>query len=132
MLNRILTALTGLLLSSTVWAADLSSIFSGCNINGLAQIDAARPEGDHTFGWPLGDQATHVLLARLGNNGKGNGGEAYDLHFWGALGGVFGVDCISTADEDTGGALISGDPADPFVFPNSQFAPETDPGRGRR
>ena len=128
-MKKIAIATAVALVSSTAWAAHLDSVFSGCNTAGLEQIDNARPEGDHAFGWPLGDQATHVFTSRLGNRGKGNGGEAYDLHFWGALGGVFGVDCISTDSEDTGGGLYSGDPADAPYFPNSQFAPEIDPGR---
>jgi len=128
-MKKIIGTLAGLLFSAGVWGNDLDPIFSGCNIAGLEQINAVKPDGDYTFGWPLGDQASHVFLARLGNKGKGNGGEAYDLHFWGELGGVFGVDCITTTDEDTGGALYSGDPADPTYFPNSQFAPEIDPGQ---
>jgi hypothetical protein len=127
-MTRICAALVGLLLSSAVWA-DLDSIFTGCNIAGLEKINARKPDGDYTFGWPLGDLASHVFLARVGNKGRGNGGEAYDLHFWGALGGVFGVDCTSTADEDTGGTLYSGDPEDPAIFPGSMFAPEIDPGK---
>jgi hypothetical protein len=126
---KVVVPLLGLLLPSLAAAGQFDDVLQGCNTAGLEQIDAARPEGNHDFGWPLGDHATHVFLARLGNNGKGNGGEAYDLHFWGALGGVFGVDCISTLGEDTGGTLFSGDPADPVVIPGSQFAPEIDPGR---
>ena len=128
MVKRSLILCVAVLLAPAAWAGHLDSIFSGCNIAGLEQINNVQPDGDYTFGWPLGDQASHVFMARHGNKGKGNGGEAYDLHFWGALGGVFGVDCISTADEDTGGALYSGDPADPSIFPNSMFAPEIDPG----
>lgn len=128
-MKRVMTVVAGVLLASTAWADDIDSVFTGCNTAGLAKINAVKPDGDYAYGWPLGDLASHVFYSRLGNKGKGNGGEAYDLHFWGELGGVFGVDCISTADEDTGGGLYSGDPADAPYYPNSVFAPEVDPGK---
>jgi len=117
-MTRILAALSALLFSSAVAAAT----FSGCNTAGLDRINAAQPDGDYIFGWPLGDLASLVFLSRLGNSGSGDGGEAYDLHF---AGGVTGIDCISTADESTGGSLIIGT----TVIHPTQFAPEVDPGK---
>jgi hypothetical protein len=121
-MTRILAALAAILFSCSVWASDIASTFSGCNVAGLEQINAARPDGDYLFGWPLSDLASLVFSARLGNRGGGNGGEAYDLYF---DGGVNGVECISTADENTGGSLIIGT----TVIHPSQFAPEVDPGK---
>ena len=106
---------------ATTWldqSTDHFDVFSDCNINGLDKIDAKDPSTD--FFSVLGNRATHVFNARLGNNGKGNGGEAVDIDFFG---GITGVTCISTPDEDTGGTLNVGFP----IFP-TMFAPEIDPG----
>jgi len=114
------------MLCAPVFADHLDDFYQGCNIAGLERIDATDPSDD-TYLNPLGDRANHVFLARLGNNGGGNGGEALDIHFWGPL-GVFGLDCVSTADEDTNGGLYSGNPDDdPPFFPESMFSPEADP-----
>ena len=124
-INSAVGVLAGTLCVST-FAGDLEDFYEGCNIAGLERIDATDPSDD-TYLNPLGDRANHVFLARLGNNGGGNGGESYDIHFWGPL-GVFGLDCISTADEDTNGGLYSGNPDDnPTRFDQSMFAPEIDP-----
>ena len=83
-----------------------------CNMNGLDKMSAA--------------QADHVFYARLGDKGQGNGGEAVDATFDADIDLVTKVTCVSTANEDTGGALT----IDPYgiVFDPSEALPEADPG----
>ena len=90
------------------------SVYQNCNINGLNQIAAHDPA-----------KADSVFFSRLGNNGGGNGGESYDIWYWY---GINAIVCTSTADENTGGTLYSGDPNNPYVIFPTQFAPEIDPG----
>jgi hypothetical protein len=72
------------------------------------------------------EQGAHVFWARLGNNGKGNGGEAVDVTL--VSGVTTTITCVGTADEDTGGALTL--PELGIVIENSEALPEIDNGPG--
>jgi hypothetical protein len=89
--------------------------FVDCNMNGIDNIKTQ-------------DKRDHVFYARLGNKGKGNGGESIDVSFDVGLGLVTKVTCVSTASEDTNGTLtVDGI----LVLPDSEFLPEIDPGKNQ-
>ena len=91
--------------------------FVDCNINGLDTITEIKGEAS----------SDHVFWARLGNNGKGNGGEAVDATFDVTSGLVTLVTCVKTEDEDTGGDLTLAPWG--IVIEDSDAVPEVDPGK---
>ena len=94
--------------------------FVDCNTSGL---DNMKSE----------EQRNHVFFSRLGNRGKGNGGEAVDATVDVTQPNPDGtplltkVTCVGTADEDTGGT-VTVDPVG-IVLPNDPNVPEVDPGK---
>ncbi|MFT7651884.1 MAG: hypothetical protein ACI9UU_000991 [Candidatus Azotimanducaceae bacterium] len=89
----------------------LGTEYYDCNMNGLDKMSES--------------QADHVFFSRLGNNGKGNGGESIDVTF--DAGVVIDVTCVGTTDEDTSGALTI--PSLGMTFDPSAALSEIDPGR---
>jgi hypothetical protein len=109
---------SGMVLASCIAAACfnmpvMAQEYVDCNMAGMGNF---KNDG----------QGEHVFFARLGNNGKGNGGEAVDATFEGGV--VTKVTCVGTADEDTGGALTL--PELGLVIENSEALPEIDNGPG--
>lgn len=108
---RILSGILAAAFCAPVFAAYDPLIYHDCNLNGLNAIDAKDEE-----------KASNVFYSRLGNNGRGNGGEALYVYISG--GDISNITCIGTVDEDFGGTL--GTPSSESQ--NSVYLPEADPG----
>lgn len=107
----------GVLLAASV-PSFAATVLVNCNTKGTAKMTQA--------------QQTKVVFARLGNNGRGNGGETVEVLVDIATGNTI-VTCVKgTADENTGGkltirlpggALIDQGPFFPEVDPNADNSP---------
>lgn len=85
-------AFATLLFSSTAYSQTINLTFVNCptNRNG---IDQSNEKSNGVPG--------HTIDTRRGNNGKGNGGESWDLYIVSPTERI--VECIQTADENTSG-----------------------------
>lgn len=72
------------------------------------------------------EQAAKVVFSRLGNNGRGNGGETIEALVDLATGDII-LTCVKgTANENTGGRLVVRLPGG-TLLDQGAFFPETDP-----
>jgi hypothetical protein len=119
LISVVLGGLTGFVYAAPVYDADNDT----CNVKGLSKMKSA-------------EQVGHVFNARLGNKGKGNGGESVDATVWtdSPTGDpvdpfVIGLNCVSTADEDTGGTVNVGLSDGTILIPDVGSTGEVDPGK---
>lgn len=94
-----------------------ATVLVNCNDKGTARMSQ--------------EQATKVVFARLGNNGRGNGGETIEALVDISTGDII-LTCVKgTADENTGGRLTLRLPGG-ALLDRGAFFPETDPNGENR
>ncbi len=123
---KIIFALTAIVFSGSVFAQapppDTSDItFLNCNTNGIGN-NSSNPNAPG-----------QRLDTRRGNNGKGNGGESFDVYANFVNGESFPpqitVECIKTADEDTVGTVYVKLPTWTDYVATGSTDREFDPGK---